>query len=122
MGIVIVLLALFVPAVVTGLAIGNSTSSLWRVVLGTLTGAMIGTVFGAWLGWEFIPFGLEGGPHGGAQAVHLGKSLVAAVAGSYLGTVAGVWVSYRHVQGKPKDSSSEDNPNSTVGRPPRSSD
>ena len=122
MGFVIVLLVLFVPAIVAGLAIGNSTSSLWRVVLGTLTGAIIGTVFGAWLGWEFIPFSLKGGPHGGALLGHLGKSLLTAVAGSYLGTIFGAWVSYRHVQGKPKAPSSDDNRTSTVVRNSRSSD
>jgi len=122
MGFVILLLVLFVPAIVTGLAIGNSTSSLGRVLLGTLTGAIIGTVLGAWLGWEFIPFSLKGGPHGGALVGHFGKSLLTAAAGSYLGTIVGVWVSYRIVQHKPKDSSSEDNRNSTVGRPQRSPD
>lgn len=93
MTLLFVALALFSPAIVTGVALGLAEGSCGRIVLGTLTGALCGTILCGFLGWEFIPFSLQGGPHGGALGRHLGKTLIAVFAGAYSGTILGAWLS-----------------------------
>ena len=85
----ILILIAAVPALVIGLLVGSRTGRVWPVVFTALFWASIGTIGGIVLGWQMLPFRLAGGPHGGALAVHLGKSILCGLAGSVIGALVG---------------------------------
>lgn len=88
--LVILILIVTVPSLLIGLLVGSRTGRVWPVVFSALFWASIGTIGGIVLGWQLLPFSLAGGPHGGAAAAHLGKSILCGLAGSVICALVGV--------------------------------
>ena len=93
--ILIFAVIMFGPGIAAGLLVGLSVQCLRPAMIGAVGGAILGTIAGLFLGWALIPFSLEGGPHGGALAGHIVKSLIAAVGGSLLGGFSGAGIAVK---------------------------
>lgn len=65
--LVILILIVTVPSLLIGLLVGSRTGRVWPVVFSALAG----------------------GPHGGAAAAHLGKSILCGLAGSVICALVG---------------------------------
>ena len=98
MAFLLLAFVLFSPAIIAGAMLGLAAGSCGRVLLGTLTGAIFGTVLCAFLGFVLIPSSAEGGPHGGAMGHHLANVGIATLAGGYISTALSAWISVKLVR------------------------